>query len=832
MTLPTDLPGVSLPRDTSALEASGRMADRIRWHLRYSLAESTQSATIHDWYTAVAMTVREHIMDAWLTTQRIHAEVSPRTVHYLSMEYLVGRVLTSNAINVGIYGDLVAACRTLGVDWDAIVETERDAGLGNGGLGRLAACFLDSIATLGLPGQGHGIRYRYGIFRQRISGGAQVEEPDDWLRNGYPWEIERPERRVHVHFGGRVRGNDWRTPGGTQWKPETVVVGIPYDTPVAGYRNRIVNTLRLWSAHASEVFNLEFFNNGEYVKAYEEQLLGERISSVLYPNDQIDAGLELRLMQQYFFVSCAVQDILRDFHAAGHDIRELPEMVVLQLNDTHPALAIPELLRILIDDEALHFEEAWDIVRRTFGYTNHTLMPEALESWSVQLVERLLPRHMQLLFLINDQLLTEVREAFPGDLARMQRMSLIQEGRDRRVRMAHLAAYASFSVNGVAELHTKLLVRDLFADFAELWPERFNNKTNGVTPRRWLMVSNPELTSAITDAIGDGWTHDLSELQRLSPLVSNPEFVEGVRAAKSAAKSRLADYVFDQVGGEIDCDSIFDVHVKRIHEYKRQVLNVMHILHRYLRIKDGDAPEYVPRTFIFGGKAAPGYAMAKLIIRLINDVGSLVNRDSDTSKALRVVFLPDYGVSVAQRIMPAADLSEQISTAGTEASGTGNMKLAMNGALTIGTLDGANIEIREQVGDDAFFLFGHTFEELDDLQRSGSYNPWEIYEGDAELRRVVDMLSGEELSETGTNYRPIYDAFLTHGDRFFHLADFRSYVDAQEAVDAAYRDRAAWMPKVIANIAGSWPFSSDRAIQAYADDIWRLDGGWASQHRD
>ncbi len=818
------MPEEPLPGDTAAREASGRLADRIRWHLRYSLAESTASASPHDWYTAVAMTVREQMMDAWLTTQRIQAEQNPRTVHYLSMEYLVGRVLTNNAINVGIYRDLVAACESLGLDWDEVVETERDAGLGNGGLGRLAAGFLDSMATLGLPGVGHGIRYKYGIFRQRIQGGAQVEEPDDWLRYGYPWEIERPERRVLVHFGGRVKGNDWRSPGGTRWKPDSVVVGIPYDTPVVGFRNRTVNTLRLWSAHASEVFKLKFFNNGEYIKAYEDQMLGERISSVLYPNDQIDAGLELRVMQQYFFVSCALQDILRDFHEAGHDIRSFADRVVMQLNDTHPALAIPELMRILIDDEALHFEEAWDIVRRTFGYTNHTLMPEALETWSVQLLERLIPRQMQLIYLINDRLLAEVREAFPGDQARLQRMSLIQEERGRRIRMANLAAYAAFSINGVAELHTKLLRRDLFRDFADVWPERFNNKTNGVSPRRWLMVSNPELTRTITDAIGDGWTHDLTELEKLKGLAGDAEFGRQVTAAKDMAKGRLGKHVSRQIGIDLDLASLFDVQVKRIHEYKRQVLNVMHVLHRYLRIKDGGGGDYVPRTFIFGGKAAPGYAMAKLIIRLINDVADLVNRDTATSEMLRVVFLPDYGVSLAQRIMPAAELSEQISTAGTEASGTGNMKLAMNGAVTIGTLDGANIEIRQQVGDDAFFLFGHTVEELDELRRSGSYNPWQYYESDSELRRVIDLLAGTDLSNTGTNYRPIYDALMTHGDRFFHLADFRSYVDTQEAVDAAYRDRDRWTRMAIANIAGSGRFSSDRTIRAYAEEIWHLDG--------
>ncbi len=817
------IPDEPLPGDTAAREASGRLADRIRWHLRYSLAESSASASPHDWYTAVAMTVREHLMDAWLTTQRLHAESSPRTVHYLSLEYLVGRVLTNNAINVGIYRDLVAACDSLGLNWDDVVETERDAGLGNGGLGRLAAGFLDSIATLGLPGVGHGIRYKYGIFRQRIQGGAQVEEPDDWLRYGYPWEIERPERRVTVHFGGIVKGDDWRSPGGTLWKPDTVVVGIPYDTPVAGYHSRTVNTLRLWSAHASEVFNLEFFNNGEYIKAYQDQLLGERISSVLYPNDQIDAGLELRLMQQYFFVACALQDILRDFRHAGHDIRTLADRVVLQLNDTHPALAIPELLRILIDDEALTFEEAWDIVRRTFGYTNHTLMPEALEVWSVDLLERLLPRHMQLVYLVNDRLLAEVREAFPGDQARLQRMSLIHEDRGRWLRMANLAAYASFSVNGVAELHTALLRRHLFKDYAEVWPERFNNKTNGVTPRRWLMVSNPPLTDAITGAIGDGWTSDLTELAKLKDLEGDSAFAGRVSLAKETAKARLGGYVSRQLGVELDLDAMFDVQVKRIHEYKRQVLNVMHILHRYLRIKDGDVDGYLPRTFILGGKAAPGYAMAKLIIRLINDVASLVNRDPAVSELLRVVFLPDYGVSLAQRIMPAADLSEQISTAGTEASGTGNMKLAMNGAVTIGTLDGANIEIRQQVGDDAFFLFGHTVEELDEMRRSGSYDPWQYHEGDADLRRVVDLFTGSELSRTGTSYRPLHDALMTHGDRFFHLADFRSYVDTQEAVDAAYRDRERWIRMAIANIAGSGRFSSDRTIRAYADEIWHLD---------
>ncbi|HUU31701.1 MAG TPA: glycogen/starch/alpha-glucan phosphorylase [Phycisphaerae bacterium] len=791
-------------------------------HLKYTLAKDEFSATDRDRYYALAMTIRDRLVERWIQTSQTYYQWDVKRIYYLSVEYLIGRAMGNNVINLGLDETVIGATRQLGLDWNYLCDLERDAALGNGGLGRLAACFLDSIATLELPGYGYGLRYDYGIFHQTIRDGYQVEEPDHWLRHGYPWEIERPEYQFPVGFGGTV--TEGRSRSGRllyRWTPAKTVVGIPYDLPIAGYGNNTVNNLRLWTAKATEEFNLRFFSDGDYMKAYEQKTLSENLTKVLYPDDRVEEGKELRFTQQYFFVSCSLQDIVRRFKATHTHLARFSDKVAIQLNDTHPALGVAELMRLLLDVEEMDWEPAWDITTRTFAYTNHTLMSEALEKWPVRLFEEFLPRHLQIIYEINRRFLRQVTNKFPNDVERLRRMSLIEEGAEKRVRMAHLSVVGSHSTNGVSRIHSELVKRDLFRDFWDLAPEKFNNKTNGITQRRWLLKSNPALAQLITERIGDGWITQLDELERLEPLADDEEFKQDLRRVKRENKGRLAEFIRETRNVGVDPDSLFDVHIKRIHEYKRQLLNVLHIIHRYNRLKDNPALDLVPRTFLFAGKAAPGYAMAKLIIKLVNDLASIVNGDPDVREKMRVVFLSDYNVSLAERIIPAADLSEQISAAGTEASGTGNMKLALNGALTIGTLDGANVEIREAVGPDNFFLFGKTVEEIQALRRSGAYNPWDYYHRFPEIRRVLDCFQGHFLNlEQPGLYRPVWEAILSGGDPYLHLADFHSYVETQDAVDRTYQDTDRWTRMALTNIAHMGPFSSDRTIREYARDIW------------
>lgn len=793
-------------------------------HLKYSLAKDKYSATHHDRYLALALTVRDRLIDRWIQTHQTYYRNNVKRVYYLSMEYLIGRAMGNNVINLRLDEPVREAMEALDLDWNELRDLERDAGLGNGGLGRLAACFLDSLATLEYPGYGYGIRYDYGIFRQEIRNGYQVEEPDNWLRNGYPWEIERPEYQFPVHFGGQfIEEQDDQGNYVSRWINYDTIMGIPYDFPVAGYGNNTVNNLRLWTAKATEDFDLEFFNSGDYIRAYEQKMLSENVTKVLYPSDKVERGRKLRFKQQYFFVSCSLQDIMRRFKVVNSDLRLFPEKNAIQLNDTHPALAISELMRLLIDREQLPWHLAWDITMKTFGYTNHTLMPEALEKWPVSMFEELLPRHLHIIYEINRRFLRQVMNKFPGDTHRVRRMSLIEEGAHKRVRMANLSIVGSHKVNGVAELHSKLLQQDLFRDFYEMTPDKFTNKTNGITQRRWLLKSNPGLAQAITDNIGEDWITDLRYLRKLIPLADDAGFRDRLREVKQQNKHRLAKVIRETNGISVDPTSLFDVQVKRLHEYKRQLLNLLHILHRYNLLKDNPHMDMQPRTYIIAGKAAPGYTMAKRIIKLINDAADIINHDADVNDRMKLVFMSDYRVSLAERIIPASDLSEQVSTAGTEASGTGNMKFALNGALTIGTLDGANIEIRQEVGPENFFLFGHTVEELNDLRARG-YNPWDYYHGDPAIKRILDLFKDNFFNlEEPELYHCIYDALLTHGDNYFHLADFHDYVDCQKRVDETYRDPETWSRMSVFNIANMVKFSSDRTIEEYANDVWGIE---------
>ena len=791
-------------------------------HLKYSLAKDEFSATDHDRYYALALAIRDRLVDGWIRTSVAQHANNVKRAYYLSMEYLMGRTMGNNVINLKLDPAVSQAMEELGLSWDYLRDQERDAGLGNGGLGRLAACFLDSLATLQLPGYGYGVRYDYGIFRQAVKNGYQVEEPDNWLRFGNPWEIERPEAQFEVHFGGRVDLSEENGRIRARWLDCETVLGIPYDNPIPGYGNRTVNNLRLWTAKSTEAFNLEFFNNGDYIKAYQSKTLTENITSVLYPNDNIEKGKELRFKQQYFFVSCSIQDIIRRFKTDNADIHAFPDKVAIQLNDTHPALAIAELMRIFLDREGLEWEDAWDLTVRTFGYTNHTLMPEALERWSVHLFETILPRHLQIIYEINRRFLREIATRFPGDNDRIARMSLIQETPHREVRMAYLAVVGSHAVNGVARLHSELLKTTLFKDFYELWPSHFTNMTNGITPRRWLLKANPPLAELITEKIGDGWITDLSQLKKLEKYADDAAFLRRLMDVKHRNKVRLAEIIRATLGVDVNPDSIYDVQIKRMHEYKRQLLNVLDIIHQYFTLKETPSAHFTPRTYIFAAKAAPGYFLAKLIIKLINDVAGVINRDPAMKGRMNVVFLPDYRVSLAERIIPAADLSEQISTAGTEASGTGNMKFQLNGALTVGTLDGANVEIREEVGADNFFLFGKTVEEVEALRRAG-YNPWDIYNTNPDVRRVLDAIRDNffNLDQPGL-YQPIWDTLLTHGDHFLVLDEFAAYVAKQDEIAKVYEDPARWSRMCLMNIANSGKFSTDRTIAEYAKEIWHI----------
>ncbi len=793
-------------------------------HLLYSLAKDQYSATALDRFMSLALTVRSRLTDRWIATQQRYYKKDAKRVYYLSAEFLMGRALANNLINLGMLEVAREAMRMLNLDVNDLLEQEVDAGLGNGGLGRLASCFLDSMATLNIPGYGYGIRYEFGMFDQQIKDGWQVEKPDEWLRFGNPWEVARPEYALPVRYGGHCEEFvDERGRLRVRWTDTQQVMGMPYDTPIAGYGASSVNTLRLWRARASSEFDLRVFNDGDYEKAVLDKNRSETISKVLYPSDTKMFGKELRLRQQYFFVACSLADILRRYFSVHTDLGRFPDKVAIQLNDTHPAVAIPELMRLFVDEHDVGWDEAWDMCTRTFGYTNHTLLSEALETWPVEMFQRLLPRHMSIIYEINRRFLRQVLNRFPYDDGRLARMSLIDEGdgqpASRRIRMAYLAVVGSHSVNGVAALHTDLLKRNLLHDFHEMWPERFNSKTNGVTPRRWLLAANPRLADAITRRIGEGWITDLDQLRQLEPFADDPEFRAEVRAIKAANKEALARYVAEENKVRIDPASLYDVQVKRMHEYKRQLLNVLHVIALYQRIKrDGRLPS-VPRTFILGGKAAPAYAMAKLIIKLINSVADVVNADPQVQDTLRVVFLANYRVSLAERIFPASDLSEQISTAGKEASGTGNMKFALNGALTIGTLDGANIEIRDEVGADNFFLFGLTADQAQALLADG-YRPRDFYEREPELRGVLDLLaSGFFSPEQPELFKPIVQSLLDH-DPYLLLADFRGYCECQERVSEAFLNPDRWTRMAVLNMARMGRFSSDRTIREYAREIW------------
>jgi starch phosphorylase len=802
-----------LAMDRSAIERS------FASHVEYTIAKDEYSVTPRDFYRAIALSIRDRIADRWNKTQQKTFRAAERRVYYLSLEYLIGRLLDDSMLNLGITGEARAAMDDLGIDLGEIAQYEDDAGLGNGGLGRLAACFLDSMATLGIPSVGYGIRYEYGIFRQSIVDGAQVEQPDNWLRYPNPWEVARPERLFMVRFGGRVETVNDNGRESFKWVDTENVMAMAYDTAVPGYRNDVVNTLRLWSAKATREFDLGTFNRGDYVDAVHDKTRTENLSRVLYPNDSVAQGRELRLRQEYFFVSATLQDAIRRHRARFPDVRNLHDSSVFQLNDTHPAVAIAEMMRLLMDVESLGWDQAWSITTRCFNYTNHTVLPEALEQWTVSLFGRTLPRCLQIVYEINRRFLEEVRAKYPGDDARLSRMSLIEEGPEQRIRMAHLAIVGSEHVNGVSALHSRILRERLFHDFAEMWPRKFGNQTNGVTPRRWLRKCNPALSELVSSKIGEGWITDLPQLSKLTTSVQDPSMRAGFRGAKRANKERLVRHVRETLGIKLDPAALFDVQVKRIHEYKRQLLPILHAVQLHQLARRGELR--TPRVVLIAGKAAPGYDMAKRIIRLACDVGATLERDERTRDRIRLVFLPNYSVTLAELVIPAADLSEQVSTAGTEASGTGNMKLALNGALTIGTLDGANIEILEAVGHNNMFVFGMTDDQVEARKRGG-YDPSAVYRGNGELRDALDAIAGGAYSGGDEGrHRPVVDRLLS-SDPFFVLADYAAYAAAQREVEKAYADADRWATMALLNVAGMGRFSSDETIRGYARDIWNV----------
>jgi glycogen phosphorylase len=805
----------------ASLDDVAELADGIVHLARYYLGRRLEDCSPYDLFRTLALAVRAPLIDRLLETERRYQEADAKQVYYLSAEFLIGQSLRNNLLNIGMMDVTRRAASTLGVQLDAALDAEPDAALGNGGLGRLAACFLDSLATLDVPGFGYGINYQFGLFRQVVQNGAQREQPDNWKAEENPWLIPRSDETVVVPvYGSIAHGKDRQGHYNPMWLDWKVLIGVPADMPIVGYGGRTVNVLRLYSARASDEFDMQIFNHGDYIRAVEQKIQTETISKVLYPSDSVASGKELRLVQEYFMVACALRDIVRRFRARHRSLEAFPDKVAIQLNDTHPALAIAELMRLLVDEEALEWERAWEITQASCAYTNHTLLPEALEKWPVSLIQRVLPRHLQIIYEINRRFLDTVKGRWPRDSARLARMSLIEEGGEQQVRMAHLAIVGSHSVNGVAALHTELVKTTLVPDFHELWPERFNNKTNGVTHRRWLMHANPGLSGLLRDRLGEGWIGDPLRLRDFSHWSADPDTQAAFRRVKRANKERLARVIRQATREIVDLDSMFDVQVKRIHEYKRQLLNVMHVVHLYLRAMEDGVPPDVPRTVLFAGKAAPGYVMAKLIIRLINEVAAVVNGEPRLHGLLKVVFVPDYRVSLAELIVPAADLSEQISTAGTEASGTGNMKLAMNGALTIGTMDGATIEIREEVGEDNIYIFGLRAPEVQAL-RDGGYSPWDYYHRSATIRRIVDAIGGNLFCASRPGlFRPIHEALLYGGDRYLHLADIESYIAAQERVSVDFADPERWARKGICNVAGVGRFSSDRTVREYASEIW------------
>ncbi|MFI5168277.1 MAG: glycogen/starch/alpha-glucan phosphorylase [Thermoanaerobaculales bacterium] len=800
--------------------------ERFLFYLRYIRGLEVSEAAPADSLTALQLTIRETLIDRAEATHRRVAHHQPKTAYYLSLEFLLGRLVENNLTATGLRETAASALAELGLDLDRLVEEEPDPGLGNGGLGRLAACFLESLATLDYPAFGHGLRYSFGIFRQEFQDGWQRERPDNWLKGGYAWEIARPNLAVPVRLGGKVTPNgsgDGGQPGG--WTDAHVLYGTPFDVLVAGFGTSTVSTLRLWKAEAPDEFDFGVFSKGEFLAAVEGREKAEAVTKVLYPSDEAEAGRELRLTQEYFLVACAVADVLRRFRERHGERWELfPEKVAIQLNDTHPALAVAELMRVFVDEAGLPWERAWELTRNACGYTQHTVLAESLETWPVALMQRLIPRHVQIIYDVNKRFLDEVALRHPGQTDRMRRVSLVHEDGDRRFRMAHLALLGSHKVNGVAQLHTSLLRSAVFKDFAEMWPERFISITNGITPRRWLLGCNPRLAAAITSRIGDGWMRDLERLGELRRWADDADFRAEFAAIKRANKHDLAPVVRELTGVEVDTDTLFDVQVKRMHEYKRQLLASMHIIALYRRLKTNPSAPFVPRTFIFGAKAAPAYRMAKLVIKLINSIAGVVNGDASLGGKLKVVFLPDYRVTIAAKVIPAADLSEQISTAGFEASGTGNMKLALNGALTIGTLDGANIEIRDAVGEENIFIFGRTADQVAEMRIPGRYDPWAAYRADPELAGVIDALrDGAFVGGDKAMLREVYASLMEQGDRFMHLADFRAYLDAQARVAALYREPEAWAAMAIRNVAGMGRFSSDRAIREYAREVWSLE---------
>ena len=810
---------------SAATSAHTSLLESIQYHLRYTVVTPYAEATKENILHALAHSLRARLIDGLLQTEsRVQAQGAKRLV-YLSAEFLIGQSLRNNLFNLKLLPEAEQAIAAMGFDLEAIVDTETDAPLGNGGLGRLAACFMESLATLGMPAYGYGINYQFGLFKQEIDNGYQKEKPDQWLYNNSPWLIERANETCAIPLFGRVEsGLDKAGHYNPMWVDWQVIIGVPHDVPIAGYGGDTVNYLRLYSARASDEFDMQIFNEGDYVRAVDCKIAMETISKVLYPSDAAVAGKELRLIQEYFMVACALRDTVRHFcqDRPGLGIQYLHEYVTFQMNDTHPALAVAELMRLLVDEFALSWETAWGVTHAACGYTNHTLLPEALERWPVSLLEHVLPRHLQIIYEINHRFLEEVQARFPGDSDRAERMSLISEGAERQVRMAHLAIVGSHSVNGVAALHSELVKTRLVPDFYQQWPERFNNKTNGVTHRRWLAVCNPDLCNLIDRTIGKGWITHFEAIRGLMSYASEESFQREFLRIKQRNKERLAALIYTAEQIKVDPNSLFDIQVKRMHEYKRQLLNAMHVMHSYLCLVDGGDQPATPRTYIFAGKAAPGYWMAKLIIKLINNIADIVNNDPKTAGLMKVVFLNDYRVSLAEKIIPAANLSEQISTAGMEASGTGNMKFAMNGALTIGTLDGANVEILEEDGADNIYIFGLTTDEIEAWR--STYDPWKCYHSSAAVRKVIDALAGDRFCprERGL-FQPIITSLLQYGDTYFNLADLDSYIAAQNRVSRDYENPSLWAKKAILNVAGSAKFTSDRTVTEYAREIWGIE---------
>ncbi|MBX9481122.1 glycogen phosphorylase [Yersinia enterocolitica] len=803
---------------TSPVVSVDALKHSIAYKLMFIVGKDPSIATQHDWLNATLFAVRDRMVERWLRSNRAQLSQDVRQVYYLSMEFLLGRTLSNALLSMGIYEDIEQALDEMGLNLSELLQEENDPGLGNGGLGRLAACFLDSLATLALPGRGYGIRYEYGMFSQKIVNGQQMESPDNWLEYGNAWEFPRHNTRYKVRFGGRIQQEGSKT----RWLETEEILACAYDQIIPGFDTDATNTLRLWSAQASNEINLGKFNQGDYFAAVEDKNHSENVSRVLYPDDSTYSGRELRLRQEYFLVSATVQDILNRHWAMHQTFDNLADKIAIHLNDTHPVLSIPEMMRLLIDEHKFSWMDAWDVVQQVFSYTNHTLMSEALETWPIDMIGKILPRHLQIIFDINDHFLKLVQEQYPDEPDLLPRVSIIDENDGRRVRMAWLAVIASHKVNGVSALHSELMVQSLFVDFARIFPNRFCNKTNGVTPRRWLGLANRPLAAVLDDSIGHNWRTDLSQLSELKNNIDYVSFLRAVQKAKLENKKQLAIYIAQKLNIVVNPAALFDVQIKRIHEYKRQLLNVLHVITRYNRILEAPDEKWVPRVVIFAGKAASAYYNAKQIIRLINDVAKVINNDPRINNLLKVVFIPNYSVSLAQLIIPAADLSEQISLAGTEASGTSNMKFALNGALTIGTLDGANVEIREHVGEDNIFIFGNTTEQVEALRKSG-YNPRKYYDEDPELHLALTQIATGAFSpEEPHRYTSLFDSLVNLGDHYQLLADYRSYVDTQEQVDTLYRHPDEWTRKTIFNIANMGYFSSDRTIQEYADDIWHI----------